>query len=82
MRFRYSIATLLNATVLVSFFLWIGTQEGGPLLLAGIGFFGCFVLGLCALIWMFSYVLGTPGERQHRNKLVDAKLPYFKDSVY
>ena len=75
MQFRYSIATLLYATVVVSFFLWIVTVEGGPLLLAVIGFFGCIVLGLCGLIWVFSYLMGTPGERQHKSKVLDQNIP-------
>jgi hypothetical protein len=62
---------LLNLTVLVAFLAWIYTLDGGKFVLLGIfavtmSFCG-MVTFIYALVWGFSYFLGTPGERQRKN---------------
>jgi hypothetical protein len=69
MRFRFRLATLLNLTVLVCFLLWISRFEGGPELLAGIGFWVVAVLGFVLLVYIASALYGIPGERQRKRAI-------------
>jgi hypothetical protein len=72
MNFHFSLAALLKLTVLVAFLSWVCTLDGGGIALLGIG---TIALGSCAialfgygLMWIFAYILGTPGQRQRERR--------------
>ena len=68
MAHRYRLSSLLNLVVLICFLLWISTLEGGADILGGLGFWLLAgLLLLFALLRIWSYVLGTLGERQRKN---------------
>jgi hypothetical protein len=69
MRFRFSIATLLNLTVLVCFLLWISRLDGGAELLAGIGVWAFAALAFVLLVYIASVLFGIPGERQRKRSM-------------
>ena len=64
MAYRYRLSSLLNLVVLICFLLWIYQLDGGDQIVKGLGFWIHAGLGFCVLIWIGSYLLGTPGYRQ------------------
>lgn len=67
MAHRNRLSSLLNLVVLICFLLWISTLEGGADILGGLGFWLLAGLLLFALLRIWSYVLGTLGERQRKS---------------
>jgi hypothetical protein len=70
MKVQFSIATLLNLTVLVAFLAWVCTLDGGGALLLGLGFWCAGALVIYGMVRVFAFIFGTPGQRQ-RQRLND-----------
>jgi hypothetical protein len=66
--FRYRLKSLFSLVTLICVAFWLATFEAGRLALAIVAVFVVALGGPYLLIAAFSWVLGTPGERQLRRR--------------
>jgi hypothetical protein len=66
MTLRYRLSSLLYFVVLIGFLLWVARLDGGSELLGGLSFWFLAGLLLLGVIRIYSYLLGTLGERQRK----------------